>query len=356
MKKFLKILSGSFLAITAVTTAIVSPIEITKNNKNSNIASTSSNIINKQIKTTKNTNIDSVLSEVPKSKLENIINNLYSNNQSKTNISFIKTSSVNNNNKIIEEKAKQIINNLYTHKITYNTLIQQTKNKFNDLTAQQKAYINNKIAEQKINSSHINTQTSLFSYPIIQLNATQNNQQQNINSLINNTNSILAQLNKLKGCAIAMSVATAAQWIIAAAEAWIWFIGWIEAGLTIAAAIADTAATVLLWLTYNQAYNPINNALGAIMTLPSWKFFTFDDRKNLINDVKDIMNGTLKYNLDRLNTSMSAAEGANSADEWADSADSVPIGLINLTLLAIDLIDTSLDAIMIVAGCVSVTW
>ncbi|MBQ5500985.1 MAG: hypothetical protein IIT81_02085, partial [Mycoplasmataceae bacterium] len=133
-------------------------------------------------------------------------------------------------------------------------------------------------------------------------------------------------------------------------------IGWIEAGLTIAAAIADTAATVLLWLTYNQAYNPINNALGALMTLPSWKFFTFDDRKNLINDVKDIMNGTLKYNLDRLNTSMFAAEGANSADEWADSADSVPIGLINLTLLAIDLIDTSLDAIMIIAGCVSVTW
>lgn len=135
MKKFLKVLFGSFLAITVTTTAIVSPIEITKNNKNSNIASTSPNIINKQIKTTKNTNIDSILSQVPKSKLENIINNLYSNNQSKTNISFIKSSSVNNNHKIIEEKAKQIINDLYTHKITYNTLIQQTKNKFNDLTA-----------------------------------------------------------------------------------------------------------------------------------------------------------------------------------------------------------------------------
>ena len=76
MKKFLKVLSGSFLAITVTTTAIVSPIEITKNNKNSNIASTSPNIINKQIKTTKNTNIDSILSQVPKSKLENIINNL----------------------------------------------------------------------------------------------------------------------------------------------------------------------------------------------------------------------------------------------------------------------------------------
>ena len=210
MKKFLKVLSGSFLAITVVTTAIVSPIEITKNNKNSNIASTLPNIINKQIKTTKNTNIDSVLSEVPKLKLENIINNLYTNNPSKTNISFIKTSSLYNNHKIIEEKAKQIINDLYTNKLTYSTLIQQTKNKFNDLTAQQKSYINNKIAEQKINSSHINTQTSLFSYPIIQLNATENNQQ-NINSLINNANSILGQLNKLKGCAIAMSVATAAQ-------------------------------------------------------------------------------------------------------------------------------------------------
>ena len=355
MKKFLKVLSGSFLAIAVVTTAIVSPIEITKNNKNSNIASTSPNIINKQIKTTKNTNIDSVLSQVPKLKLENIINNLYSNNPSKTNISFIESSSVYNNHKIIVEKAKQIINELYTNKITYNTLIQQTKNKFNDLTAQQKAYINNKIVEQKINSSHTNTQTSLFSYPIIQLNATENNQQ-NINSLINNTNNILGQLNKLKGCAIAMSVATAAQWIVAPAEACIWFIGWIEVGFTIAAAIADTAATALLWLTYNQAFNPINNALGGIMTLPSWKFLTFDDRKNLINDIKDIANKTLKYNLDRLRTSMFAAEGANSADEWADSADSATITLINCTFLAIDVIDTLLDATMIVAGSVSVTW
>lgn len=355
MKKFLKILSGSFLATTVVTTAIVSPIEITKNNKNSNIASTSPNIINKQIQTTKSTNIDSILSQVPKSKLENIINNLYTNNPSKTNISFIKTSSVNNNHKIIEEKAKQIINDLYTHKITYSTLIQQTKNKFNDLTAKEKAYINNKIAEQKINSSHINTQTSLFSYPIIQLNATENNQQ-NINSLINNTNNILSQLSKLKDWAISMSVATAAQWIVAAAEACIWFIGWIEVGFTIAAAIADTAATVLLWLTYNQAYNPINNALGAIMTLPSLKFLTFDDRKHLINDVKDIANKTLKYNLDRLRTSMFAAEGANSADEWADSQDSATIALINWTFFAIDFIDTSLDAIMIVMGCLSTTW
>ena len=41
---------------------------------------------------------------------------------------------------------------------------------------------------------------------------------------------------------------------------------------TIAAAIANTAATVFAWLTYNQAYNPINSALIGLMTIPSGSF------------------------------------------------------------------------------------
>ena len=53
---------------------------------------------------------------------------------------------------------------------------------------------------------------------------------------------------------------------------------------------------------------------------------------------------------------MFVAEGSNDADEWADSADSSTITLINLVFFAIDSINTLLDSTMIIAGLVGVTW
>lgn len=278
---------------------------------------------------------------------------MYSDKSSKNNIMFIQISATYNKDKLIVEKAKQIINELYTKKISYSTLMQKVKNRYNHLTLQQKQYIKNKIVDENINSANSNIQSSFFCYPTIQLEETNN--QQNINSLVNNAKNILNELNKLKDCAIAMSVATAAQWIIAAAEACIWFIGWIEVGFTIAAAIADTAATTFAWLTYNQAYNPINNAVGGIEALPS-TVFLWNDIKNLKGDMEDFANKNLEHNLDRLRVSMFAAEGANDADSWADSADQSTIILINSIFTVIDVIDTALDATMIIAGLIGVTW
>ena len=70
MKKITKILTGSFLVASALTAVVVTPIEIAKNN-NSATAPLTSNIPNKQIISTKNINIGSILSEVPENKVEN---------------------------------------------------------------------------------------------------------------------------------------------------------------------------------------------------------------------------------------------------------------------------------------------
>ena len=169
---------------------------------------------------------------------------------------------------------------------------------------------------------------SLFSYSIF---TQTENTQQSINSVVNNNQTILSKLNELKAIAISMSVATAAQWVVAAAEACIWFIGWIEVGFTIAAASADTAATVMAWKTYNQVFNPITNANGKLLTITSICYST-DDLISLCKDLRDCFSN-LRNNLSSLNIAMDAASAANTAGSWADPADSGIEGIIILYVL-----------------------
>ena len=194
MKKFIKILTSAFVATSALVAAVVTPIEITRNNNVSNNQKTQSNINNKQIGSENTTNVDSILSKVPETKVENIINNYFAINSSKNSAMFIENSFSVNKDKIIIQKAKQIINELYTKKLSYSTLIQKAKNKYNSLTLQQKEYIMNKIKEKQIKQSiHSNLKTSLFSYTT--LVSTQTNDQEMTNSVINNSQSTLNQLN-----------------------------------------------------------------------------------------------------------------------------------------------------------------
>ena len=76
---------------------------------------------------------------------------------------FIENSFSVNKDKIIIQKAKQIINELYTKKLSYSTLIQKAKNKYNSLTVQQKEYITNKIKENKLNNQYIQILKHLYS-------------------------------------------------------------------------------------------------------------------------------------------------------------------------------------------------
>ncbi|MBO6072709.1 hypothetical protein J6P59_03670 [bacterium] len=174
------------------------------------IKKTQSNINNKQIASQNTTNVDSIFSKVPETKVENIINNYFAINSSKNSAMFIENSFSVNKDKIIIQKTKQIINELYIKKLFYSTLIQKAKNKYNSLTLQQKEYIMNKIKEKQIKQSiHSNLKTSLFSYTT--LVSTQTNNQEMTNSVIDNSQNTLNQLNRLRAIAISMSVATAAQ-------------------------------------------------------------------------------------------------------------------------------------------------
>ncbi|MBO6023171.1 hypothetical protein J6P51_04415 [bacterium] len=118
MKKIIRVLAGSFLATTALTTAIVAPIKVTKNNSNLSIISSNTNkpnitIINQdKIKTHENTNINSILlSQVSQSKMDNMINNYFGFNSSNkdNNLLFVQTSTTYNSNykKIVQLLIRQ---------------------------------------------------------------------------------------------------------------------------------------------------------------------------------------------------------------------------------------------------------
>ncbi|MBQ5543516.1 MAG: hypothetical protein IIT97_01085, partial [Mycoplasmataceae bacterium] len=143
-----------------VTTAIVAPIKVTKNNSNLSIISSNTNklnitIINQdKIKTNENTNINSILlSQVSKSKIDNMINNYFgfnssnkvNKNQSKNitniinnsfikkdlckNIKFLHDSILNLKNKdqIILDKTKQSIHKLYIKQHLDTVFIQKSE-------------------------------------------------------------------------------------------------------------------------------------------------------------------------------------------------------------------------------------
>ena len=189
--------------------------------------------------------------------------------------------------------------------------------------------------------------TSFFSYSVF--TQTQNNQQM-INSVINNSKTILNKLNELKAVAITMSVATAAQWVIAAVEFWMPFVGPVEFGFTTAAAIADTAATAIAWKTYNQAFNPVNNAIGELLTFSSYVLLHKD-----LNDLKESFSN-LENNLRSLNTAMDAANAADTACLWVDPEYAAPIASIETVEFIIDFINSSLDASMSVLGYLDCDW
>ena len=339
MKKFIKILTSAFAMTSILSVATVTPIEVTRNNNINSNQIIKSNINNKQVVFQNTTNIDSILSKVPEAKVENMINDYYENNSLKNNAIFLQETSNYNKNQVIIQKMKQILNELYTHKISYKTLIQEVQNKYNNLTEKQKKFIKNKIQEAK-NNRNINFQTSYFSYSVF--TQTQNTQQI-FDSVINNSQNVLNQLSKLKACAIAMAVATAAQWVAAAAEALIPFYGWVATGFTTAAAIADSAATAIAWTTYNQANNHLNKIIQKYLNKirkQNWQQLK-DDIKNL----KSIFNG-LKNNLGDLDISLGTAQGSNDADEWADPADVATDATISIVFTIIDSINLSISLTM----------
>ncbi|MBO6022061.1 hypothetical protein J6P68_04490 [bacterium] len=73
MKKVIKILAGSFLTTTVLTATVITPIEVIKHNNNNQM--TVSNVNNNKSIIKNNMNMNSVLSKIPESKVDNVVNN-----------------------------------------------------------------------------------------------------------------------------------------------------------------------------------------------------------------------------------------------------------------------------------------
>ncbi|MBO6073500.1 hypothetical protein J6P59_08000 [bacterium] len=80
--------------------------------------------------------------------MDNMINNYFGFNSFNkvNNLLFVQTSTTYNSNykknSSVIDKAKEIINELYTKKISYTSLMQKVKNKFKNLTPKQRKFIN----------------------------------------------------------------------------------------------------------------------------------------------------------------------------------------------------------------------
>ncbi|MBR4486418.1 hypothetical protein IKS57_03570 [bacterium] len=186
MKKVIKILAGSFLTTTALTATVITPIEVIKHNNQMTV----SNVNNNKTIIKNNMNMNSVLSKIPESKIDSIINNYYGTNLSKNGSMLLKETTNLKEDKIVVTKAKEIVNKLYTNKISLSSLRQEDKNRFNNLTPEQKAYIKNKILEES--KTHLTPKPLMFSYPTCSL-LVQNNSCKN---QINNFNQYNQQLEK----------------------------------------------------------------------------------------------------------------------------------------------------------------
>ncbi|MBQ5492560.1 MAG: hypothetical protein IIT78_01630 [Mycoplasmataceae bacterium] len=276
MKKFIKILTSAFVMTSISSVAVITPIEVTRNNDINSNQIIKSNINNKQIASQNTTNINSILSKVPETKVESMINNSLKNNAI-----FLQETSNDNKNQVI---------------------IQNQKAK---------------------NNRKINFQTSYFSYSVP--TQTQNTQQIS-DSVFNNIQNLLKQLSKLKAWAIRMDLDAAAQLGIAVLEEALWpLYGGKKIGYAAAAtANADWTVTDIAWTTYDQLIITLNKI-----------FQNWQQLKNDIKSLKSIFNG-FTNNLIKLDISLATAYGSNNADEWADTYDVAANETIDIGCTIID--------------------
>ena len=346
MKKFIKILAGSFLTTTALTATVITPIEVIKHNNNNQM--TLSNVNNNKSIIKNNMNMNSVLSNIPESKVDNVVNNWFQTTSSKNNAMFLQENLNANKDRIITNKAKEIVNELYTNKISLSSLRQEVKNWFNSLKPEQKAYIRHKIAEEN-KKQQMSIKPLMFSYPTVLLSQTQSYENQ-LNTVCQNSQDILNKLTQLAALAGTLTVFAAAATAVAAAEAWIFGIGWVEAAFTAAAVAADWTAVGLAWVTYHSALDPVQNLFSAASALvSSGESVTFDAYNDIVDKAEGVAQN-IKLRATKFMASLYGAQIANDADTWADPANAGAVAAINTAQVVIDYISTGIDVMMTALG------
>ena len=353
MKQLIKILAGGFLTTTALTATVITPIEVIKHNNNQ---MTVSNVNNNKTIIKNNMNMNSVLSKIPESKIDSIINNYYGTNLSKTGSMLLQETTNLKEDKIVVTKAKEIANKLYTNKISLSSLRQEDKNRFNNLTPEQKAYIKNKILEES--KTHLTPKPLMFSYPdcsLLSENQSCKNQINNFNQYNQELEKKLFYLEVFAGTLTALAIAAT---IVAAVQWTIWFIGWAEAAFTTAAVAADWAAVGLAWQSYFSSTTDIQNLFAATSAATSG-LMSCVDVVNYLKDSSEETYDAMYHWIKQLAIARYAALGANEADLWADPSQVPALAALNGLEEWFDVINAVIDSAETVFGCVDMniaTW
>lgn len=345
-----------------MTSAVVVPIEVTKNNNTSNLIVTSntgskqnpSNINQSKIITNENLNINSILlSDIPENKIDNMMNNYFNSKSSnKNNAMFIQTSNIHHSNynkdKIIIHKARQIVNELYTKKLSLTSLIE--KNKYISLhLCIPPGGIPKGYKVIWVTSPHWGYEP----HPEIVPWTYGLSNQDKVDIIQQKCQSAVNTLSKLKGYAIGLTTIATITSAVAVAEASTG--DEIGALFTAVAAGTDWNAVYWAWKTYNNGVTPLQNCIAEIATIYSGAFTAHDLwvlKDKLPDDITKI-----KDCLSSLNGALSGAEIANGFDIVADPENIETESTLNVIVsTTCDILNPILDSLSTVLGALDVNW
>ncbi|GAA5414612.1 hypothetical protein [Ureaplasma ceti] len=354
--------------MTAVTaTAVSVPLTVTKHveqQKTNNCISLSKNTFTTNYKlNSSHINFEQMLQKTNLQSVDKYINNQTNNLMDSMLIANPHLSKTYQQNAkyraIVKEKAYKLSKLVFEHKISMNTLIKNNIKKFNNLPENKRQAIEQKIHKYQEQEKKLQTKRALalkqkydaehasyvaFSSPISLFSNNSNNKQSyTINEqAAKKTNARMKkQLTMLAAFAGTMTAAAAASYIIAAAQFTIPFWGWFVSGpITLASAVADTAAAAMGWV----AYKGINNIYAEVSTfLISGTSVTYS-----VNDIFAFINDLNHYKgweIEKLPTLQRCVEvclGVNDADAVFNLSSLEATVAIDVILTFLDLVTASI--------------
>lgn len=337
MKNYKKIIFGSILALGAILGVTATSITTISEN-NSHKIQIKQTSVNKNLQFSTHLISKERLTSVIRSQLNQMFN---SENLVKSHMFiFAKLSS----NKMLYydlllQKCNELINDVYSGKTTIEQLIKGSLDNFNKLTIKQKNKINELINKRKnddINNSQYFSSAN-FSQFIEDYTPVQA-----YNQVSQNVNNFLAHL---KDYAIAMTTLASATSIIVAAEWSAVFVGWIEAGFTTAALVADWAAVGDAWSTYHNIQDKVAYYDGIISGIVSGGIVAYKDLPDFIYNLREFIS-SVKNAINSVKEAAISAEAVGLADVWADPAQ---IGVVVIRSAFF----TSMDTLMSILGFIA---
>lgn len=362
------IILGSVIGLTAVTaTAVSVPLTVTKHveqQTTNNRISLSKNTFTTNYKlNSSHINFEQMLQKTNLQSVDKYINNQTNNLMDSmllANPHLSKTYQQNAKYRaIVKEKADKLSKLVFEHKVSMNALIKNSVQKFNSLPENKRQVIEQKIYKYQEQEKKLQTKRALalkqkydaehasyvaFSSPISLFSNNSNNKQSyTINEqAAKKTNARMKkQLTMLAAFAGTMTAAAAASYIISAVQFTIPFWGWFYAGpVTLAAAVADTAAAAMGWVAYKGINNIYTEVSTFLISGPS-VLYTVNDLITFVNDLSFYKN----FEVDELTTLQDCVEaclGSNIADEAADPASFAVTMTIDVILTFLDITTASI--------------